>query len=81
MKKIIALAMCAGMLFSSCSDFLDRYPKGRWHSENMPETDLDMSILAQAKLMEALFGRLWLCTTIRLLTATRVVLLPMVALT
>ena len=53
MKKIIALAMCAGMLFSSCSDFLDRYPKGRWHSENMPETELDMSILAQAKLMEA----------------------------
>ena len=60
MKKIIALAMCAGMLFSSCSDFLDRYPKGRWHSENMPETDLDMSILAQAKLMEAYSGlRAW----------------------
>lgn len=39
----------------SCSDdFLDRYPKGRWHHGNYtPDSELDNSILTEAKLSQA----------------------------
>lgn len=54
MKKIVLSIICAGMLISSCSeDFLNQYPKGRWHSENLPESNLDTEILVEGKLQEA----------------------------
>lgn len=59
MKHIILTMICAGALFSSCADsFLDQYPKGKWHSENMPEnSQLKPEILVEAKIQEA-YGKL-----------------------
>lgn len=51
-KTIIFFAI---VLFSlACSDdFLDRYPKGRWHHDNYtPDNELDNSILVEAKLSQ-----------------------------
>lgn len=55
MKKIIlSSTLLIGLAFSSCSDsFLDRYPKGRWHEQNMPESNLDQAILAEGKIQQA----------------------------
>lgn len=54
MKKII-LFLTVVLLIASCSDdFLDRYPKGRWHHGNfIPDSTLDKGILVEAKLAEA----------------------------
>lgn len=51
MKKAI-LFMSLVMLVVSCSDdFLERYPKGRWHHANYTANDsLDISILVESKL-------------------------------
>lgn len=51
MKKIIFL-LSVVMLVVSCSDeFLERYPKGRWHHANYTSDDsLDVSILVASKL-------------------------------
>ncbi len=54
MKKII-LFFTIVLLIASCSDdFLERYPKGRWHHGNYtPDNTLDPGILVEAKLAEA----------------------------
>ncbi len=54
MKKII-LFFTIVLVITSCSDdFLDRYPKGRWHHGNYtPDNTLDKGILVEAKLAEA----------------------------
>ncbi len=54
MKKLI-LFFTIVLLIASCSDdFLDRYPKGRWHHGNYtPDNTLDKGILVEAKLAEA----------------------------
>lgn len=51
MKRIIYF-LFAIFLFASCTnDFLDRYPKGRWHHGNYAANDsLNISILVEAKL-------------------------------
>lgn len=69
MKHIILAVICAGTLFGSCADsFLDQYPKGKWHSENMPEdSQLKPEILVEAKFRKhtvnyvagELFGLIW----------------------
>lgn len=43
------------LIGTACSeDFLDRYPKGRWHHDNYtPDNELDAKILVEAKLGEA----------------------------
>lgn len=47
------------LLITSCSDdFLDRYPKGRWHHANYTANDsLDISILVESKLGQG-YGKL-----------------------
>ena len=54
MKKI-ALLFVILVLSAACSDdFLDRYPKGRWHHDNYtPDNQLDAKILTEAKLAQA----------------------------
>jgi hypothetical protein len=54
MKKISLFLMIV-LIGTACSeDFLDRYPKGRWHHENYnPDNELDAKILVEAKLGEA----------------------------
>lgn len=54
MKKIISFFAIV-LLITACSkDFLDRYPKGRWHHGNYtPDNELDASILVEAKLAQA----------------------------
>ncbi len=54
MKKIL-LFIAIILVANACSDdFLDRYPKGRWHQGNyMPDDSLSMDILVEAKLGEA----------------------------
>lgn len=51
MKKLI-IFLSLMMLVVSCSDdFLERYPKGKWHHANYTSSDsLDISILVEAKL-------------------------------
>ncbi len=53
MKKIL-LFITVLVISSACSDdFLDRYPKGRWHHDNYnPGDELDNSILVEAKLAQ-----------------------------
>lgn len=54
MKKILIFGALLGTLLTACSDdFLDQFPKGKWHSENMPEDELDKSILVEGKLLQA----------------------------
>jgi hypothetical protein len=54
MKKIL-LILTVLFISSACSDdFLDRYPKGRWHHDNYTsDNELDNSILVEAKLAQA----------------------------
>jgi len=54
MKKITLFLMIV-LISTACSDdFLDRYPKGRWHRDNYtPDNTLDKKILVEAKLAEA----------------------------
>ncbi len=54
MKKII-LFLTAILILASCSDdFLNRYPKGRWHQDNYTaDSTLSKGILVEAKLAEA----------------------------
>lgn len=54
MKKTIIFLVVV-LLSTACSeDFLDRYPKGRWHHGNYtPDSELDASILTEAKLSQA----------------------------
>lgn len=54
MKKVILFFMIV-LVSTACSDdFLDRYPKGRWHHGNYtPDDTLDKGILVEAKLAEA----------------------------
>ena len=54
MKKIL-LFFAIILAASACSDeFLDRYPKGRWHQGNYsPDDSLSMNILVEAKLSES----------------------------
>ncbi len=54
MKKIIIFLMIV-LVSTACSDdFLDRYPKGRWHHGNYtPDDTLDKGILVEAKLAQA----------------------------
>ncbi len=56
MKKILVIVLSALSLMSSCSkSFLDEYPKGTWHSENMPEGEtINAEILVEAKIQEAM---------------------------
>lgn len=51
MKRILFFTSII-LLITSCSDdFLDRYPKGRWHHANYTANDsLDISILVESKL-------------------------------
>ena len=53
MKKIF-LIVAIVVLGTACSDdFLDRYPKGRWHHGNYtPDNELDPKILTEAKLAQ-----------------------------
>jgi hypothetical protein len=54
MKKIILFFMIVLVSTSCTDDFLDRYPKGRWHHGNYtPDDTLDKGILIEAKLAEA----------------------------
>ena len=58
MKSILYLLIATVMLASCTDDFLDRYPKGRWHHANYTANDsLDISILVQAKLGQG-YGKL-----------------------
>jgi len=54
MKKLI-LFFTIVLISTACTDdFLDRYPKGRWHHGNYtPDNTLDKGILIEAKLAEA----------------------------
>lgn len=54
MKKIILL-FATVLLITSCNDdFLDRYPKGRWHQDNyIPDSTLSVGVLVEAKLAQA----------------------------
>ncbi|HAQ20290.1 MAG TPA: RagB/SusD family nutrient uptake outer membrane protein [Prolixibacteraceae bacterium] len=54
MKKILLLFAIV-LIGTACSeDFLDRYPKGRWHHGNYtPDNTLDKGILVEAKLAQA----------------------------
>jgi hypothetical protein len=53
MKKIL-LIITVLVISNACSDdFLDRYPKGRWHHDNYNPDELDNSILVEAKLAQA----------------------------
>jgi starch-binding outer membrane protein, SusD/RagB family len=54
MKKITLFLMIV-LISTACSDdFLDRYPKGRWHRDNYtPDNTLDAKILVEARLSEA----------------------------
>lgn len=54
MKKTI-LFLVIVLAGTACSDdFLDRYPKGRWHHGNYtPDNTLDKNVLVEAKLSEA----------------------------
>lgn len=54
MKKILFLLVIV-LIGTACSDdFLDRYPKGRWHRDNYtPDNTLDKKVLVEAKLSEA----------------------------
>ena len=54
MKKIILFFVIV-LISTACSDdFLDRYPKGRWHQGNYtPDNTLDKKVLVEAKLSEA----------------------------
>ncbi len=53
--KNISLLLIIVLIGTACSeDFLDRYPKGRWHHGNYtPDNELDAKILVEAKLAEA----------------------------
>lgn len=53
MKKII-LFLSIILVSTACSDdFLDRYPKGRWHHGNYtPDNEIDNSILVEAKIAQ-----------------------------
>jgi len=52
-KRVLFLSII--LLGAACSeDFLDRYPKGRWHHGNYtPDEELDAGILVEAKLAQA----------------------------
>lgn len=51
MKKIIFLLSVVMLVVSCSDDFLERYPKGRWHHANYSSDDsLDISILVESKL-------------------------------
>ncbi len=52
--KNILLIITVLFISNACSDdFLDRYPKGRWHHANYkPDDELDSSILVEAKLAQ-----------------------------
>ncbi|ODT56813.1 MAG: hypothetical protein BGP01_11085 [Paludibacter sp. 47-17] len=51
MKKIILLMSVVVLVVSCSDDFLERYPKGRWHHANYTSEDsLDISILVESKL-------------------------------
>jgi hypothetical protein len=54
MKKIIFIFFAIVLFSTSCSDdFLDRYPKGRWHHGNYtPDNEIDNSILVEAKIAQ-----------------------------
>ncbi len=54
MKKTI-LFFTIVLISTACSDdFLDRYPKGRWHHGNYtPDNELNVGILVEAKLAQA----------------------------
>lgn len=57
MKRIIYFLIATVMLSACTDDFLDRYPKGRWHHANYTANDsLDISILVQAKLGQGYAG-------------------------
>jgi hypothetical protein len=54
MKKIILFFMIVLVSTACTDDFLDRYPKGRWHRGNYtPDNTLNKGILVEAKLAEA----------------------------
>lgn len=54
MKKILLLFTTVLLLVSCNDDFLERYPKGRWHHGNYTsDKTIDKNILVQAKLSEA----------------------------
>lgn len=59
MRNTVLSMICAGAILSSCADsFLDQFPKGKWHSENMSEENqLKPEVLVEAKLQEA-YGKL-----------------------
>jgi len=51
MKKIIFILATLTLITACSDDFLDRYPKGRWHHANYKSNDsLDISILVESKL-------------------------------
>lgn len=54
MKKITLFFVIVLISTACTEDFLDRYPKGRWHHGNYtPDNTLDKGILVEAKLSEA----------------------------
>lgn len=54
MKKILLFFTTVLILASCNDDFLERYPKGRWHHDNyIPDSTLNAGILIEAKLAEA----------------------------
>lgn len=54
MKKLVLFFMIVLVSTACKDDFLDRYPKGRWHRDNYtPDNTLDKGILVEAKLAEA----------------------------
>lgn len=58
MKRILFFTSIIILITSCSDDFLDRYPKGRWHHANYTANDsLDISILVESKLGQG-YGKL-----------------------
>jgi starch-binding outer membrane protein, SusD/RagB family len=53
MKKIVLIFAIVALGTACSDDFLDRYPKGRWHHDNYtPDDELDANVLTEAKLAQ-----------------------------